>query len=124
MNKAFTLVELLGVIIIFGIIGLIATPVVQNMIDSNATKACNSQIESFKKSANNYVASNPFANLNEERETITIGKLQDEGYIEDSELRNPKGGYFSKDSKIIIEYNDKKITYTYEKDNIEKACED
>ena len=120
-QKAFTLVELLGTIVILGIIGMITTPVIQNTIDNNNTKLCNDQVESFKKAAKNYIASNPFKNLNEET-TITIGKLIDEGYIEDSELENPKGKKFNKNSKIKIKYENGKITYTYEKAADEKEC--
>lgn len=123
-KKAFTLVELLGVIVILGIIGMITTPIVQNAIDKNNVKTCEDQIKSFEKAAKNYISSNPFSNLNDGTTTITIGKLQDEGYIEDSELKNPKGGNFSKNSIVIITYNGTKITYTYEKAEDEKGCDE
>ncbi len=122
-KKAFTLVELLGTIVILGIIGMITTPVIQNTIDKNNTKLCYDQRKSFIKAAKNYIASNPFKNLKEEA-TITIGELIDEGYIEDSELKNPKGGNFSPNSAVKITYNGKKIKYTYEKGDDEKECED
>lgn len=124
-KKAFTLVELLGVIVILGIIGMITTPVVQNTIDKNNTKLCKQQIESFEKAAKNYIASNPFKNLDTET-SITIGDLQENGYIEDSELINPKGDNFSKNSSVKITYNGTKITYTYERDkeSNEKECGD
>ena len=120
-KKAFTLVELLGTIVILGIIGMITTPVIQSTIDKNNTKLCNDQVESFKRAAKNYIASNPFKNLKEEA-TITIGELIDEGYIEDSELKNPKGGNFSPNSAVKITYNGKKIKYKYEKADDEKEC--
>lgn len=123
MNKAFTLVELLGTIVVLGIIGMITTPIVQNEIDKNNTKTCKYQIESFKRAAKNYIASNPFKNINEET-TIKIGELIDDGYIEDSELKNPKGGKFSINSSVKITYDGKKTTYTYEKADEEKECED
>lgn len=120
-KKAFTLVELLGTIVILGIIGMITTPVIQSTIDKNNTKLCNDQVESFKRAAKNYIASNPFKNLKEEA-TITIGELIDEGYIEDSELKNPKGRNFSPNSSVKITYNGKKIKYKYEKADDEKEC--
>jgi len=43
-NKAFTLIELLGVIVIIGIISLIATPIVLNIVESARKNA-------FKNSA-------------------------------------------------------------------------
>ena len=58
--------------------------------------------------------------------SITIGDLQENGYIEDSELINPKGDNFSKNSSVKITYNGTKITYTYERDkeSNEKECGD
>ncbi|MBR3229475.1 MAG: type II secretion system protein [Bacilli bacterium] len=127
MNKAFTLVELLGAIVILGIIGMITTPVIQNTIDKNNIKLCEQQIESFKKAAKNYVGSNPFTNL-KETTSITIGELIEKGYIEDSELKNPKGDSsnpnFSKNSKVIIKYDGTKISCEYSKAEDEKACGD
>lgn len=124
-QKAFTLVELLGAIVILGIIGMISTPVIQSTIDKNNTKLCYDQRESFIKTAKNYIASNPFKNLKEEEETtITIRQLQDEGYIEESELKNPKGGNFSPNSAVKITYDGTKITYEYEKAPEEKECGD
>ncbi|MBR3229195.1 MAG: type II secretion system protein [Bacilli bacterium] len=124
-QKAFTLVELLGAIVILGIIGMITTPVIQSTIDKNNTKLCYDQRESFKRAAKNYIASNPFKNLKEET-TITIRELIDDGYIEESELKNPKGGNFSTSSAVKITYSGKKITYEYERDSNseEKECED
>ena len=126
-KKAFTLVELLGTIVILGIIGMITTPVIQSTIDKNNTKLCYDQRESFIKAAKNYIASNPFKNLKEEA-TITIGELIDKGYIEDSELKNPKGDSsnpnFSKNSKVIIKYDGTKISYEYSKAEDEKECRD
>lgn len=123
-KKAFTLIELLGVIVILGIIGVIVTPIIQNTIDNSNKKLCNEQIDSFKKAAKNYIASNPFTNLNEGTTEITIGELQNKGYIENQELKNPKGGNFSVNSIIKIIYNGKKVTYTYDKAHDEKGCEE
>ena len=123
MKKGFTLIELLGVIVILGIIGLIATPIVQGTIEKNNTKACMAQIESFKKAAKNYVNTNPFTNLQNSK-NITVGELIDGGYIENKELKNPKGGTFSRNSIINIKYQDSKTSYQYIKDSSETDCED
>lgn len=48
-KKAFTLVELIGVIIVLGIIGLIAYPVVANTIRTTRTNAAKQGIDFFGK---------------------------------------------------------------------------
>ena len=57
MKKGFTLVELLGVIVVLGIIATITVPLVQRTILENTEEAYQDQIISFERAAKNYVAS-------------------------------------------------------------------
>lgn len=128
MNKrGFTLIELLGVIVILGIIGLIVTPVVQNTLNKNATEACKDQIKLFESAAKNYVSNNPYLDT-EEIKYVTIQDLQEKGYLDSTNLSNPKGGHFDKNSKVLIEYveydNKGKFKFTYQKTADEVSCED
>ena len=43
MKKGFTLVELLGVIVILGIVGVIVTPLIMNAINESRQTASDSQ---------------------------------------------------------------------------------
>ena len=125
-KKAFTLIELLGVIVILGIIGLIVTPIVQSVINDSNTKACNAQVESIKRAARNYVSSNPFIldeDEDEKKINIPLKDLISKGFLEEDEINNPKGGKFNTESFVEVNYSSKKITYTYHKANEETPCE-
>lgn len=56
MNKAFTLIELLGVIIILAIIALITTPIITTVLKDNKESADVVTVESIIKAAKNYSA--------------------------------------------------------------------
>lgn len=109
MKKGFTLIELLGVVVILGIIGLIVVPVVQGSIRNSMNKACQDQIKIFERAAKNYVAQNPYI----ENKEITLEDLQNQGFLEESDLKNPKGGTFDKKSTVTITYDYDKTKYTY-----------
>lgn len=113
MKKGFTLVELLGVIIILGIIGAIAIPIVQNSIKESGVNACKMQVESFIKAAKNYTSQNPYKTYN----SVTLSKLQEEGFLKSGEIKNPKGGTFSLSSIVTITKNESgAYLYTYNYD--------
>ena len=98
MKKGFTLVEVLGVMVVLGIIGAIVTPVVQNSINESATKSCEIQIKLFEKAARNYTSQNPYKTYT----SVTLRELQDGGFLKSGEIKNPKGGNFDLDSVIDI----------------------
>lgn len=56
MNKAFTLIELLGVIIILAVIALITTPIITTVLKDNKESAAVVTVESIIKAAKNYSA--------------------------------------------------------------------
>ncbi len=117
MKKGFTLIELLGVIIILGIIGLIVVPVIQGTLSDSSQKLCEDQITIFEKAAKNYVAQNPYGDY--DNIDISLEKLQTEGLLDESDLKNPKGGIFDKESTVKITYDGIKYTYKYS-----GTCED
>ncbi len=108
MKKGFTLIELLGVIVILGIIGVIVTPVVQNSLKESGVDACKMQVESFIKAARNYTSQNPY----KEYTSVTLSKLQEEGFLNSGEIKNPKGGTFDLNSIVTIN-KDASGTYSY-----------
>ena len=55
-NKAFTLIELLAVIVILAIISLIAIPIVLNIIDSSKKASDKRSIELYAKAIQNSIA--------------------------------------------------------------------
>ena len=129
MKKGFTLVELLGVIVVLGIIGMIVVPAVQGIITSSSSNLCKNQIKSFEKAAKNYVSSNPYKYECNNNESIELNDLITNGYLEKSSLSNPKGGTFSGSVKITVTCNENggktnyKYKYEYKYSNEDKNCE-
>ncbi|MBR3198508.1 MAG: prepilin-type N-terminal cleavage/methylation domain-containing protein [Bacilli bacterium] len=117
MKKGFTLIELMGVIIILGIIGLIVTPIIQGLIKENSETLCLDQIKVFERAAKNYVSAHPYADYSEGKE-LSLEDLKNEGYLDEAQLENPKGGVFTGTVKIEISTSEQyKYTYQFNEDD-------
>lgn len=110
--KGFTLVEVLGVIIILGIISLIIYPIVDNSIKENKESLYNTQLEKIKDAALGWSYTNVNMLPIDEGGTITITllELKKAGLVE-LDIRNPKTG------ELLP--NDMIITITYKNNNYE-----
>lgn len=104
-NKAFTLVELLGVIVLLGILGIVIIPKVGDSITNSKETAYITQEETIKKAVNDFLVDN--TDLLEDNDTITIklGVLKQKGYLPVN-IKNPKTRKnISNESLIIITKN-------------------
>lgn len=114
MKKGFTLIELMAVIILLGVLGLIATVSVTNVIKENKGKACNIQLNNIISSAKAWASKNTFSLPTTEGETvvITIQDLKDAGFLDDSIINPKTNKEFSNSTEIRI----KRVSnnYTYE----------
>ena len=116
-NKAFTLVELLGVIVILGILAMITVPIVQKTIIDNTNSVYQDQIASFEKAAKNYVAKNVYEMTKCQTETcqISLRKLQEEGLLPSGNIINPKTDKnFDLENVVDITYDGTNFTYNYD----------
>lgn len=122
MNKGFTIVELLAVIVILAIIGTIGTVSVNNYINSSKIKALDMQYESIEKAAQSYTSKHVFDEITPSSTCelvsdncctkmpsdgdecyITLSDLINDKVIE--ELKDPKnGGNISTSTLIKIRY--------------------
>ena len=113
MKKGFTLAELLGVIAILGIIALIAAPIVNNSINESDEKLYETQLNQMIKGAKSYYAEHldELPQNNGDTVTITLKKLQDEGYLP-LEANNPKtGDPLNPESTIRVTNNNGNFSY-------------
>ncbi len=100
--KGFSLAELLGVIVVLGIIALITFPIINNTIKNNKEKLYTSQLNEIKLSAEKWA----YANLNllptneDESITVTLLELKKSGYVP-IDSRNPKTGELLPNDMII-----------------------
>lgn len=103
-DSGFTLVELLAVISVLALLGLIIVPVTNNILNNNKNKLYNLQISNIEDGAKNYVSSHVFdidIPIGSSK-GITLGTLQDLGFIE-TDIVNPlTREKFSSDLIIII----------------------
>ena len=108
-NKAFTLVELLAVIIILGLLVTITVPNIMNAIDISREKSYNSQVEEIEKAAERWAVDN-LQTVNS-KEYITVTELKEEGYLNKKEVKNPKTKEEMNGCVFIIKENN---NYKYE----------
>ncbi len=121
-RKGFTLAELLAVIVILGIITSITVPIVTDQIDKYKTKVCVTQYDNILNAARSYGADH-LTELGKNK-TITLKTLNDDGYIDASNMKDPiTKNTISQDLKIIIEKVGKKYKY-FLSNNEDIGCKD
>ena len=83
-RKAFTLIELMGVLVIIGILTVILVPVINNTIKNNKQKLYDNQLEMIRLAARNLATDNTYILPEEDGEEIyiTLGQLRAMGYAE------------------------------------------
>lgn len=117
-NKAFTLVELLGVIVILGIIATITVPIVQRTILEQTEEAYQDQVTSFEKAAKSYVASDVYnmaTRCLNRTCTVSLDTLQKEGFLPSGDIVNPKTDEnFNMENTVDITYNGGNFSYNYD----------
>lgn len=116
-KNGFTLVELLGVIILLGVLSMIAVPVVRDLIKSSKKELYEEQIKQIEQGLKNWAHDNIFL-LPDDNGVITLslGQLAQSGHV-NYKIENPKNNKcFSTESELTItKYNN---SYVYEVKNV------
>lgn len=131
-KNAFTLVELLGTIILLSIIALIALPSIIGLLNSSqdeidesykniaitaARNYVNDNMNSFPKALESATADKEYPNGN-----LEVQMLLDEGYITDSSINEEKTCEMMNDYiKVTSDY--KKYKFTYQEVGDEDICD-
>ena len=110
MKKGFTLVELLGIIVVLGVIATIVTPVIQSTLTQNEEKVYNALIKQIEGNAKDYLEINTEKLPAEDGDKVQIklGDIKTSGLMQIS-VKNPK-------TDNIIS-NESYVTVTREKNN-------
>ena len=112
-KKAFTLIELLGVLIILAIIALITIPIIDKSLESIRQAAYDRAVDNIVNAARNYSVSNDLG-YSTTRLPLFVSELQDEGFltldikspIDESEMNGCVWYYWDEDYKqYIFEYD-------------------
>lgn len=122
-KQGFTLIEILGSIVILGLIAAIVYPTVNNVIRKSKEKAYETQKAEIIKAAKSYIIDNPellpsgtcsnnvFSNTTPLK--LTVSKLSTSGYIENDIVQNPKDTKKSMPGGVSITYSCKYKQYEY-----------
>lgn len=120
-KNAFTLIELLAVILILGMIVVIIMPTFTDTLNRTREKLNNSQKDQIIKAARNWGVEKLSLNSDSQNiKYVTIDTLQNDGFLEDKEIKNLiNKKTIQKDTIICIRYKNNQYIYTYEGDPIE-----
>ena len=114
-KKGFTLVELLGVLVVLGLISVIIVPKVIDSITTSKESAYQTQVETIENAAKKYGISNDLLYPKEgEKKYIAVKDLIAVGELSDKEIINPKTGN-KINGYVLVEYNSgyQQYEYTY-----------
>ncbi len=111
MKKAFTLVELLGVIIVLGVIALIAFPIVNKSIKTSKEDSLNSIIKTIEKAAEEYVVREHMG-YTTSYDKVNLDELIAKGYLKDN-IINPVTND-KMNGCVVYKWHDDYNQYKYE----------
>ena len=89
MKKGFTLIELIAVIIIIGVVALISTPIVTNVIDKSKEKAYEASIKNIEEAAYKYSIYNNLG-YNRLYKELKLDTIQEKGYLQREDIIDPR----------------------------------
>jgi len=88
MKRGFTLIEVLGVIVLLGVIALIAFPAIDNTIKESREKAYLENIRNIESVAMTYSVSQDLG-YSAEYQKLQLQTLKDAGLLKDEDIQNP-----------------------------------
>ena len=122
-KKAFTLIELLAVIVVLGILALIVTPILINVVKDSNEKSYKLSADGYISAVNDYILSNQLDGKKVENGKYNIknldvkisGKAPSKGSVEiyDEKINNAQLCY----DTYLLKYDGREVTLT------EKGCE-
>lgn len=114
MKRGFTLVELLGIIVVLGIIATIVTPIIQNTLSENEDKVYNVLISQIEGHAKDYLEMNADRLPEEEGNSVQIkfGDIKAAGIMQIN-VKNPKTNNLISNESYVTVTKDKN-NYLYE----------
>ena len=120
-KNGFTLTELIGVIVLLGIIALIAVPILNKTIKNSKEKAYNAQVDEIVASAKKWGVTNNQKLPESKYETtvVTVTELIEAGFLEEDNILDPRDDSSLSSSCIKVKYDKSKGEYSYVFD---KAC--
>ena len=112
-NRGFTLVELLGVIIILSLLLMVIVPSVVSSIQDGQENADESTTNSIVLAARNWFSDNKDVMSNRTSYTVTVSTLKSGGYLE-GDITLPSKGCSLNSASVTITATEKSNTTKYD----------
>ena len=107
MKKGFTLVELLGVIVVLGILSAVSVPIVTSIINNKSDNIDKAQEKMIISAAKSYATSKGFNPPN----CVNISTLKAEGYLDDINIKSARTETSLDDYSVAITKSGDNFTY-------------
>ena len=114
MKKAFTLIELLGVLILLAVIALITFPIIDKTLSNAKNEAYERQKDSILEAARLYVTEN--GNYSTEKEKLYFQTMMDAGFLKDGDILDPRDSSKEMPGCVIYNWDNSKNQYMFELD--------
>lgn len=122
MKNGFTLVELLAVIVILSVIALITTIATGSIVNNSRNSLSEIQVSKIEEAAQVYYLNVGVGYETDEfSECVSVERLLEKGYIDATEILDPKTNK-SITGSVLISYSSNKYSYKYQEDSC-KYCE-
>jgi len=119
-KNAFTLIELIAVIVILGILVIVIMPTFTDTLNRTKERLNDSQKNQIIAAARNWGMQKLSLESNKNINYVTIKTLQNDGFLDDKEVKNLISKQNLKgDTIICIRYKNNQYEYTFEGDPIE-----
>ena len=111
-NNAFTLIELLGVLILLAVIALITFPIIDKTLLGAKNEAYERQKDSIIESARLYVTEN--GDYNTSRTRLNFQTLKDAGFLKDGDILDPRDPSKEMPGCVIYNWDESNKQYVFE----------
>jgi len=112
-KNGFTLVELLGVLVLLAVISLITVPTVSRLINNSKSRARTAQIVLIEKAAKSWASENTGLISESSVYYLKVQTLVDGNYLEEESLVDPSDSTKRLDQCVKISFNQKYESYKY-----------
>lgn len=109
-KRGFTLAELLGVIVILGILGMVAMLAIEKNIRDGRLKTCKTQEKTIIEGAKMWQIDNPTS-----EGSVTIEQLKNGGYIDEKLINPMTEEKYNEYTRVNINTNEYTVEYISEK---------